>query len=113
MYPDKVRALVLDGALDPKLSGEQFITGQALGFEGQLEAFLADCAANMDCAFYSNGDPGAAYDAIQASIEAMAMPADGGRLLGPGEFNYGVAGALYRPSRWPSLADALALYLAG
>jgi pimeloyl-ACP methyl ester carboxylesterase len=108
MFPDKVRALVLDGALDPNLKGEEFVYGQAIGFESQLEAFLADCAANTACKFYSNGDPGAAYDAIQASIEAMPMPAGNGRVLGPGEFSYGVAGALYRNTRWPALAEALA-----
>jgi pimeloyl-ACP methyl ester carboxylesterase len=108
-YPDRVRALVLDAALDPTLDGARFIEGQARGFEAELEAFLDDCAAKTTCAFYSGGDPHAAYDGIQASIEAAPMPAMGtNRFVGPGEFSYAVSASLYRPSLWKKLADALA-----
>jgi pimeloyl-ACP methyl ester carboxylesterase len=108
-YPDRVRALVLDAALDPTLDGAGFIEGQARGFEAELEAFFADCAANTSCLFHSGGDPGAAYDAIQASIEASPMPALGtNRFLGPGEFAYAVSSPLYRPGQWKTLAEALA-----
>ena len=111
-YPERVRALVLDAALDPRLSGEEFITGQALAFEAQLDDFLADCAADKMCPFYSEGDPAAAYDAIQAAVEAAPMKV-GDRTLGPGEFSYGVSAALYRPTAWKKLADALALAAEG
>lgn len=112
-FPDRVRALVLDGALDPSLTGEQFIEGQAIAFEAELEAFLDDCTADVNCAFHSGGDPRAAYDAILASIEAAPMPAGGGRKLGPGEFSYAVSARLYRTSSWKSLAEALALASSG
>lgn len=108
-YPDRVRALVLDAALDPTLDGATFVEGQARGFEAELEAFLDDCAAKTTCAFYSGGDPRAAYDAIQTSIEALPMPAKGtNRFVGPGEFSYAVSAPLYRPSSWKKLAEALA-----
>lgn len=108
-YPDRVRALVLDAALDPALDGATFIEGQARGFEAELEAFLDDCAANTTCAFYSGGNPRAAYDGILASIEASPLPAMGtNRFLGPGEFSYAVSAPLYRPSLWKKLAEALA-----
>ena len=111
-YPDKVRALVLDAPLDPSLTGEQFIEGQALAFEDELEAFLDACAADPASPFYSNGDPRAAYDALLASIETKPMPV-GVRNLGPGEFSYAVAAPLYRPSGWKKLAAALALATTG
>ena len=108
-YPDHVRALVLDGALDPTLDGATFIEGQARGFDTELEAFLDDCGANPACAFYSGGDPRAAYDAILASLETSPMPVMGtNRTLGPGEFMYAVSSPLYRPSAWKNLANALA-----
>ena len=108
-YPDHVRALVLDAALDPSLDGLSFIEGQARGFDTELEAFLDDCAADMACAFYSGGDPRAAYDAIAAAIETSPMPAQGSnRFVGPGEFAYAVSAPLYRPSSWKKLAEALA-----
>lgn len=113
-FPDRVRALVLDAALDPSLDGVTFIEGQARGFEAELEAFLDDCGANMACPFYSGGDPRAAYDAIIASIEMAPMPAMGtNRFVGPGEFSYAVSAPLYRPSQWKKLAEALVLASSG
>ncbi|TKD03777.1 alpha/beta hydrolase [Polyangium fumosum] len=114
-FPERVRALVLDGAIDPTVSGDAFIKGQALGFEGELEAFLADCAAKTSCAFHSGGDPWAAYDAVKAAVEASPLPAPPGgtRTLGPGELLYGVSQPLYNKSQWKFLAQALALAAAG
>lgn len=111
-YPERVRALLLDAPLDPRLSGEEFIAGQALGFEDQLGQFFADCAGDKLCAFFSGGDPAAAYDALQAQIEAAPL-AVGERDLGPGEFSYAVSAGLYRPSAWKGLAEALALAVGG
>ncbi|WP_218920269.1 alpha/beta hydrolase [Chondromyces crocatus] len=110
-FPQNVRALVLDAAIDPTLTGEAWITAQGRAFEQQLDDFLADCAADTECAFHADGDPEAAYDAIQASLESERMPAsrDGTRTLGPGEFAYGVSAALYGPNGWRQLARALAL----
>lgn len=113
-FPNRVRALVLDAALDPALDGLTFIEQQARGFEGELEAFFDDCGANPTCAFYSAGDPRAAYDALLASIEMTPMPAKGtNRFLGPGEMAYAIAAPLYRPSQWKKLAEALALASTG
>ena len=115
LFPDRVRALVLDAAVDPTLTGEAWIAEQGRSFEAQLEDFFADCAADPACAFHAGGDPAAAYDAIQAAVEASPLPAlpAGARALGPGELAYGVAAALYRPSAWRRLAEALALAASG
>lgn len=106
-FPDRVRALVLDAVVDPARTAEELIEGQALGFEEELLAFFDMCAADQGCAFHADGDPAAAYDAVQAAIEAAPLPA-GDRVLGPGEFSYAVAAALYRPAKWGDLAFALA-----
>ncbi|WP_170319657.1 alpha/beta hydrolase [Polyangium spumosum] len=114
-YPERVRALVLDAAIDPTVPGDRYIEGQAVAFEAELEKFLADCAADAKCAFHSGGDPQSAYDAVKAAIEASPLPAPPGgeRALGPGEFVYGVARPLYDESQWKGLAEALALAAAG
>ena len=54
-YPDRVRAMVLDGAMDPSMGLEQFRAGQAAGFEKALTSFLDDCAARTACAFHEGG----------------------------------------------------------
>lgn len=106
-FPERVRALVLDAVVDPAQTAEDLIAGQALGFEEELSAFLDACASDAGCAFFSDGDPAAAYDEVQAAVEAWPLPA-GDRELGPGELSYGVAAALYRPGKWSQLAAALA-----
>lgn len=110
-YPKKVRAFVLDGAVDPALSAAQIVEGQALGFEMALDHFLNKCASDAECQFHSAGDPYTAFDALQAEIEAAPMPAAGdaeGRSAGPGEFFWAVTGALYGPNSF-ELASALSL----
>src|SRR6266508_3522869 len=81
-FPDKVRAMVLDGAVDPELSSLDVNLEQAAGFERSLNAFLDDCAGDPDCSFYNGGDTQGAYDALVADIDAHPLKADG-RQLGP------------------------------
>ncbi len=64
MFPTHIRAMVLDGPVDPSLDMAEFITGQAIGSQRQLDKFLAGCAAETGCAFHSDGNPGAAFDAL-------------------------------------------------
>jgi pimeloyl-ACP methyl ester carboxylesterase len=107
-FPDKVRALALDGAIDPELDSLATNLEQAAGFEASLNAFFESCGADEDCAFYSDGDPAAAYDALLAEIERDPPEADG-RALSPNEFELGVAEPLYGgEAGWIQLADALA-----
>jgi pimeloyl-ACP methyl ester carboxylesterase len=94
-FPKKVRALVLDGAIDPNLSGVEIGLEQAVGFERSLDAFLAQCAENNRCRFYNGGDSGGAFDRLAARVDAQPLPARDGRTLGGGQFDLGVAQALY------------------
>lgn len=110
-YPDRVRALVLDGAIDPSLAPEEATREQALGFEASLDAFFRACAADDTCAFHAGGRPARAYDRLMAQIDAEPLPADlegERRQLGPGEADIGVGAALYQGrAGWDDLADAL------
>ena len=47
-FPDRIRAMVLDGAIDPSLALEAFRADQARAFERSLRRFLADCAEDRD-----------------------------------------------------------------
>src|SRR5262249_2331821 len=49
LFPRRVRALVLDGAIDPKLSGDTINIEQAKGFDTAVHAFAADCVKVADC----------------------------------------------------------------
>src|SRR4051812_48968480 len=112
MFPTRVRAAVLDGAVDPKVSALQTSVEQAAGFQQAFNAFLADCTADPGCALHADGDPRAAYDRLRTEVETRPI-AVGTRSVGPGEFLTAVASALYSQQRWPVLASALHAGLAG
>ncbi len=111
-FPDRVRALVLDGAVDPALDAEAVQIQQAVAFEHSLDLFLADCAKDSSCAFHHDGDPAKAYDALRARIDAspIAAPDAGdGRELNTTLFDIGVTELLYSgEDSWSTLASALA-----
>jgi pimeloyl-ACP methyl ester carboxylesterase len=105
LFPRRIRAMVLDGALDPRQPTAAENKVQAIGFETDLRDFLAACPRASDCPFPSS-DPERGLDELAASIDAHPV-ADGTRSLGPGEFFEGLALGLYSTSYWDTLRHAL------
>ena len=93
-YPDHVRALVLDGALDPTLSAEDVSVQQSKGFDASLESFFTWCVPGSSCAFHSRGDPRAAYAALAQRIDAHPIT-NGDDIFGPTQLDIAVAALLY------------------
>jgi len=112
LFPDHVRALALDGVLDPSLTFNDLLLAQVKGFEGNLEAFLADCKARPSgankCTYAQSGDPGAKLTALMNRLDANPMPV-GNRLLTRGLAMYGLMYPLYDQSLWRYLDQALTL----
>ena len=76
-YPDHVRALVLDGAVDPSLDSERQQVEQAAGFEGVLNGFLKWCATHSSCDFHRDGKPAARArppPAPASTVRALLCP---------------------------------------
>jgi pimeloyl-ACP methyl ester carboxylesterase len=112
MFPDHIRAMVLDGAIDPALDLKQSRLNQAKAFDAALANFLKDCAARTTCAFHEGGRTAQAFDSLMARIDAKPLPAvlfRGTRRIGPGIAWYAVLASLYSRDSWPALANALAL----
>ena len=112
-FPDKIRAMVLDGALDPSLSESQLRTGQAKAFEASLKRFFSWCSHRRSCSFYQGGHTQAAYDKLMQAIDKKPIRIlryAGRRRVGPGLAYSATLGAMYDKAAWPSLA--LALYMA-
>ncbi|MDN5750286.1 MAG: alpha/beta hydrolase, partial [Pseudonocardia sp.] len=65
-FPGNVRALVLDGAVDPAQSAVEGAVAQYAGFQFAFEAFAADCATRPDCALGS--DPADAVAVLQGFL---------------------------------------------
>jgi pimeloyl-ACP methyl ester carboxylesterase len=107
-FPERVRALVLDGAVDPALDGRTSQLAQAKGFERSLDLFLADCAHRPSCAFHGGDHPGAAYDALRSRADRHPIAAGRGRRLNGTLFDIGIAQLLYAgESSWREVADVL------
>jgi pimeloyl-ACP methyl ester carboxylesterase len=112
LFPDHIRAMVLDGAIDPSLDLEGLRAGQAKGFETELRSFLDDCAARTSCAFHEGGRSRQVFESLTASIDKKPLPATklhSPRVIGPGIASYAVLAALYSKAAWPTLAQALEL----
>ena len=93
-YPMHVRALVLDGALDPTLSAEDVSVQQAKGFDDSLTEFFGWCRSRTSCAFHHQGDPARAYDALVQRIDARPIGSGSAR-FGPTQLDIAVAALLY------------------
>jgi pimeloyl-ACP methyl ester carboxylesterase len=113
-YPHRVRAMVLDGAIDPALPAAASTIRQAVGFDRSLDAFLAWCKHSSKCRFARHGNPVSAFHDLTTSLEHETLPGKVGgekRTLGPGEANIGIATALSAGrgrDGWERLGAALA-----
>ncbi len=113
LYPTRVRAFALDGALDAQASGAQRSREQARGFEQVLIAWAAGCEKRKSCPRAIRTSPITAVDDVFAAVERSPIKV-GARTLGPGEAMLGVVRALYsRSSGWPRLDAALTDAAAG
>jgi pimeloyl-ACP methyl ester carboxylesterase len=112
LFPTHVRAIVLDGVIDPKLSAMDSQLAQSAGFEQDLQAFLADCPARSSCTWAHPGSPQVTLTALMQRIDSNPMPV-GSRTLTRALALTAVAEAMYDTSSWTSLDQALTLAVRG
>lgn len=107
LFPQNVRAMVLDGALDPAQGIIAQLDQQAAGIDGQLRQFFAWCKSS-NCAWRPTGDPMATYQALLSRVRTNPLPAKGTtRTVGTAELLYGTAVTLYSTATWQDLGYAL------
>ena len=107
-YPQRVRAFVLDGPIDPSLTLDQMTLAQAKGFEAALRSFFAWCDKTATCRWRpADPDRTAALLALMDRIRQEPLKASGGRIVGVDTFVSGMMSRLTARSKWPSLGDAL------
>lgn len=111
MYPDKVRALVIDGNVDPNLrlhNGLEYDRQRADGFELALDEYLKRCkaAGAPRCAF-GDGDTRAKFDAVRDALRTSPVTLPDGSQVTLSSFTSQVANALYAQTRQAPLARSL------
>jgi pimeloyl-ACP methyl ester carboxylesterase len=107
LFPTHVRAMVLDGAVDPSLDDVAEGNGQARGFETALKSFIAWCVARDDCALGRSAS--GAEPRLDAWLDQLftAPQVKGGRQLTRSLATTAVATGLYSPASWSGLNAAL------
>ena len=108
LFPDTVRAAVLDGASDPDADRVQSSLQQIAGFEASVGRFLAACSANATCPIHSQGDAEGFFDQLMRDLADSPVPSRPGRpLVGRDIAATAVIMAMYSERSWSSLELAL------
>lgn len=109
LFPDRVRALVLDGAVTPSTDDVERRSQQAAGFDRALQRFAAACDADDDCLLRELGSTLDVIAGLRAEIaDVGSFPvSEPDRRLTPGELDLAIAAALYSQDAWTYLVQAL------
>ncbi|HEX5143306.1 MAG TPA: alpha/beta hydrolase [Mycobacterium sp.] len=108
-YPDHVRAMVLDGAIDPGVDPVEKSVRQMAGFQTAFDDFAADCAKTAQCPL--GQDPARAVDRYHQLVNPLAYrpavtPSDR-RGLSYADAITGTVNALYTKAYWKYLTSGL------
>ncbi|MGE9807329.1 MULTISPECIES: alpha/beta hydrolase [unclassified Janibacter] len=108
LFPERVGRLVLDGALAPDLTGEEFNLGQATGFETATRAWAQACIDAGDCPL------GDSVDAVMTGLSELLTGLDekpietnDGTMLTEGWASMGIASMMYDEGRWDYLTEGI------
>ncbi|HEV7418421.1 MAG TPA: alpha/beta hydrolase [Mycobacterium sp.] len=113
-FPQNVRAIVLDGAIDPSVGALEALVDQSAAFQKVFDNYAADCAAAPRCPLGS--DPAKAVAVFHQLVDPLVRtPAltDDPRGLTYQDALMGTADALYDDDSWPTLTDGLRALAAG
>ncbi|SNS34990.1 alpha/beta hydrolase [Rhodococcoides kyotonense] len=114
MFPQNVRAMVLDGGIDPLQTTADRRIDQFTSFQTAFDAMAADCATKPECPL--GNDPGKAVENFQnltrPLIDTPIVTADGRQMGFDGAYEAVVSG-LYDSTVWPVIARGIAELQAG
>ncbi|RRO19189.1 alpha/beta hydrolase [Saccharopolyspora rhizosphaerae] len=108
-FPGNVRAMVLDGAIDPGQTTVDALVAQGAGFQRAFNDFAAWCAARAKCAL--GNDPSKAVQRFQDLTRPLVddpVQAGYGRELSYADATMAAIQGLYAPTLWESLDSGLA-----
>ena len=111
LYPHRVRAMILDGNVDPRLrsvNGVEYDRQRAAGMEIALTEFLRRCAAAGDGCAFGAGDNRRRFDHIRTRLRGGPLVLPDGTSMTLSRFTTLVSDSLATPSRLPGLARTLA-----
>lgn len=120
LFPGRIRAMVLDGALDHSQSENTFHFVEVKAYEQVFEHFAAWCEASKECALHGK-DVLEEFDALTRRADEAAIPvvdcgAESGQCRATvtgDDIRAAVQGNLLQFAGWPALGESLAKAIAG
>lgn len=106
-FPANVRALVLDGAVDPTKDPTDEVVAQAKGFQEAFDDFVAWCLERDDCPFDQAAKANADYQAMVRPLADNPIDLPDGRPLSYEDATLGTVKALYSQQLWEYLKSGL------
>jgi pimeloyl-ACP methyl ester carboxylesterase len=107
-FPGNVRALVLDGALDPDQDPIDELVAQGEGFQKAFDAFTKWCAQRQDCSLGRDASQAtAAFQALTRPLGDRPVDLGNGRKLSYSDATTAVVQALYAQQLWEPLNTGL------
>ncbi|MBC3192904.1 alpha/beta fold hydrolase [Pseudonocardia sp. C8] len=113
-FPRNVRALLLDGAVDPTQTTLESTVKQNAGFQLAFDNFAKDCTRKPNCPLGT--DPAGATRAFQTIMQPLIdkpVPTSDGRVLSFTDAQTGVSQALYLSELWPALQQGISQVASG
>jgi pimeloyl-ACP methyl ester carboxylesterase len=107
-FGDHVRAMVLDGAIDPSVGPIQQNINQEAGFQTAFNDYAADCARSTDCPLGTDSTQwvNRYHELVDPLVNKPAHTSDP-RGLSYADANTGTINALYTPQLWKFLTSGL------
>ncbi|MDT5091235.1 MAG: hypothetical protein QOH60_598 [Mycobacterium sp.] len=107
-FPQNIRAMVLDGAIDPQVDAVEKNVRQMAGFQRAFDDFAGECATSPNCPL--GQDPAKAVDRYHALVNPLVTSP--GKTMDPRGLSYqdaitGTANSLYTPRFWEFLYNGL------
>jgi pimeloyl-ACP methyl ester carboxylesterase len=108
MYPNRVRAFILDSPYEPNTATtETWLTGDLAPFEVNFSLWADWCRGNKDCTAQL-GDPKRTWESLNKQLEDEPLALEAARLpVNKRVLAMATMNALYREELWPDLASAI------
>ncbi len=102
-YPNRIRAMVIDGVVPPDADLVQLLTAQTNALDQSLRAMFTRCDADRSCPVRDAGDT---YDALARRLVVHRMAA-GPTTIGPSELATAAGLSTYDPAMYEPFMTAL------
>lgn len=108
-FPENVRAMVLDGGIDPNQDASERRVDLHRGFQRSFDQLAAACAESADCPLGTDPEKATAVfqDLVQPLVDEP-VPAGDGRTADFYQVTGGLGSGLYTAEAWPELIKGIA-----